>query len=582
MHDLNAPGLGGNYSIANALNAAGQVAGVANTAGNAASHAFLYDGTMHDLNAPGLGGDSSYAAALNDAGHVVGFATTPGNASHAFLYSHDTMLDLNELLPVGSGWVLYQAGWINKNGHILGYGSLNGANKLFLLTPNLPVAVANTTVSGPFSEWDPVILDGTGSSAPGCTRPGAPMTCPTYQWSQVSGKAVTLSSPTEAQPSFTTPGILPMWQDTLTFKLVVNDSVTTAETVVDVTVTHVNQKPVADAGLAQTVNESSPVILSGAASYDPEAAPLTYLWTNQSTDLLCAGSAITLSGADTATTSFTSPAVGSSGAICIFELTVFDDKGEPSVPVRVNVNIVNVNQAPVANAGLDITANQGDAVMLNGSGSSDPDHDPLIYNWQQISGPPVNLSNTTAAQLSFTAPVVAAGGATLVFELKVSDSQIISAGDQVSVKVLHPADPPACDRGKVNSDDFRRPDHSMNEIEIKEVGEDKEARVTGVSEKDHEDVYVKILNITTDEPTSNIDKFDSRPDAVILAHQQRDTLLLRAERAEGGNGRVYTVTYSATDKKGLSCQGIVKVCVPGNTKQKTCTDDGQKYDAKVK
>ena len=52
-------------------------------------------------------------------------------------------------------------------------------------------------------------------------------------------------------------------------------------------------------------------------------------------------------------------------------------------------------------------------VTLDGSGSSDPDGDPLSYAWTQVSGPTVALSDATAAQPTFTAPFVALGGETL-------------------------------------------------------------------------------------------------------------------------------------------------------------------------
>src|SRR5439155_15392092 len=48
---------------------------------------------------------------------------------------------------------------------------------------------------------------------------------------------------------------------------------------------------------------------------------------------------------------------------------------------RLIVTITNDDHAPVANAGPDQTANEGGAVRFDGSGSYDPDHDPLTYTW---------------------------------------------------------------------------------------------------------------------------------------------------------------------------------------------------------
>ena len=45
------------------------------------------------------------------------------------------MHDLNNLIPVGSGWLLIKAYGINDAGQIVGYGTLSGTYHPFLLTP---------------------------------------------------------------------------------------------------------------------------------------------------------------------------------------------------------------------------------------------------------------------------------------------------------------------------------------------------------------------------------------------------------------------------------------------------------------
>ena len=44
--------------------------------------------------------------------------------------------DLNTLLPSGSGWTLLAATGINDLGQIVGYGTYDGNNQGFLLTPS--------------------------------------------------------------------------------------------------------------------------------------------------------------------------------------------------------------------------------------------------------------------------------------------------------------------------------------------------------------------------------------------------------------------------------------------------------------
>jgi hypothetical protein len=87
--------------------------------------------------------------------------------------------------------------------------------------------------------------------------------------------------------------------------------------------------------------------------------------------------------------------------------------------------------APVAEAGLGLIAYVDDTVILDGSGSSDAEGDPLTYAWTQVGGPPVELDDPTSPKPRFT---VAAAG-TLRFALVVSDDLTPSTADTVQVIV---------------------------------------------------------------------------------------------------------------------------------------------------
>ncbi len=124
-----------------------------------------------------------------------------------------------------------------------------------------------------------------------------------------------------------------------------------------------NQKPTANAGSDQTVNEGDTVNLHGSGS-DPDGTVQSYSWTQT------AGTSVTLSGASSATPSFTAPDVGADGETLTFALTVTDNDGGTSTADNVDVTVDNVivNQEPTANAGSDQTVNEGDTVNLDGSG----------------------------------------------------------------------------------------------------------------------------------------------------------------------------------------------------------------------
>jgi probable HAF family extracellular repeat protein len=47
------------------------------------------------------------------------------------------MLDLNAAIPQNSGWMLIEARGISDNGKIAGYGTINGVQHAYLLTPSL-------------------------------------------------------------------------------------------------------------------------------------------------------------------------------------------------------------------------------------------------------------------------------------------------------------------------------------------------------------------------------------------------------------------------------------------------------------
>jgi hypothetical protein len=409
---------------------------------------------------------------------------------------------------------------------------------------------ANAGVDQTVDEGALVTLDGSASSIPGGT--------PTYEWTQVAGPAVMLSDSASAMPTFTAP-FVQFGGETLTFQLVVSDGTqTSAPDVVNVTVTNVNHPPVALAGDDQAVAEGSPVTLNGSNTYDVDDDPLTYTWAQT------AGTPVTLNLTDPAKPTFTAPFVGFTGERLRFELTVSDS--ELSATDWVDVQVENVNHLPVANAGDDQARVEGATVTLDATGSDDPDGNSLTYAWQQLSGQAVTLSDPNSPTPTFTAPPVDAGGAVLVFRVTVDDGDGGSAYDDVTITVQDGNSPPACELARPSVAELWPPNHKMVAVSI-----------LGVTDPENNEIAITILDVTQDEPINGLGDGDTAPDAVI----QGSTVLLRSERSGTGNGRVYHVTFEASDNSGGMCAGTVTICVPHSKGKNAppCVDDGQNYSS---
>ena len=408
--------------------------------------------------------------------------------------------------------------------------------------------ISNAGPDQTVNEGAQVTLDGSGSNDP----EGDPLT---YQWAQVAGiPAVSLISANAIRPTFAAPNV-PRGGTTLTFELIVNDGQLNSDPdTVNITIKDVNHSPVAFAGPDQTVQENSPVLLDGSASYDPDSDAITYNW------LQTAGAPVILSSNATVQPSFTAPLVGPAGEVLTFSLTVND--GLASNTDTVNVRVDNVNHPPTANAGDDLTYDESSQVTLNGSQSSDPDGDTLTYAWMQISGPSVTLDNAISLTPKFTAPSVMPGGEVLEFQIEVSDGAFRST-DTVLVNVLNINDPPACELGRADPASLWPPNHKMESVQI-----------VGIADPNNDAVTISVTKVTQDEPVTGQGDGDTSPDAV----RQGSTVQLRAERAGNGDGRVYNVGFTADDGAGGVCSGVVQICVP-TTRGKVCIVSGQQFNS---
>ena len=316
-------------------------------------------------------------------------------------------------------------------------GAVSDADEV-TITVEIP-RVANAGMDQTVAAGATVTLDGSGSSG----------TIAEYQWSRVSGTSTRAdvfpgaSGTLTREVSRITPTITFVADNvpsngtpvTHVFALRVFGTSRISSPKDEITVTvNPNRLPTANAGPDQSVAAGANVDLDGSGSIDNDGTIASYNWTRTEGDATA-----TLTGANTATPSFTAEALdaGAADTTHIFILTVTDNNGETDTDtVTVTVESPDVpNAGPIANPGSNRTVASGATVTLDGSGSTaSPGSTITWYAWgvndSSVSGcddPPPSLSNAPLdgkAQLSFTAEVLDPGAADVTYciDLSVRDS----------------------------------------------------------------------------------------------------------------------------------------------------------------
>jgi len=188
-----------------------------------------------------------------------------------------------------------------------------------------------------------------------------------------------------------------------------------------------NKLPVANAGIDQLIFlPTDSIVLSGSGS-STDGSIISYRWTKVTGPL-----SFNIADTNVAVTKVKNLNDG----IYEFELEVTDNKGlsaKDSVTI-----IVNINNSPVANAGMNVSVtilscyDRATFAELDGAGSSDPDDNIAMYNWIALYGSPgyifknPTLSKTNVEKLS---PGIYA------FELTVTDLGGLSSKDTVLITI---------------------------------------------------------------------------------------------------------------------------------------------------
>jgi len=251
-----------------------------------------------------------------------------------------------------------------------------------------------------------------------------------FQWQQTGGPEVLLKDPDSAETTFTAPET-GTEGTALAFQLTVTDDggLTSTDDCL-VNVSWINEPPLADAGLDQTVSHDEEVQLDATKSSDPDDGIATFLWQQKS------GPPVILSDTGAIQPSFRALDVGEEGDSLSFQLTVTDRGGLQATDSCI-VNIVGwVNLPPSADAGPNQEVYSGETVNLVGSNSTDPDDGIASYSWGQKAGRPVVLEEPGSVNTTFVAPETGVDGEELAFELTVTDHSGLQSSSNSRVVVL--------------------------------------------------------------------------------------------------------------------------------------------------
>jgi len=302
---------------------------------------------------------------------------------------------------------------------IVNDGTVNGTPDTVTISTENSAPVSDAGNDQAVLVNDTVQLDGSGSS-------DVDSDMLTFKWSFVykpSDSNATLSKSNVNRPTF----VLDI-AGTYTLQLLVNDG--TVNSAPDtISISTENSTPVSYAGEDQALLVNDTVELDGTGSSDADGDTLTFKWSFVSRP---SDSIAMLSDNEDLKPTFEVDVAGT----YILQLIV-NDGTDNSTPDT--VTIITKNSAPVSNAGTDQTVEEGTTVLLNGSVSTDPDHNIADYAWNQIGGSAVILSAPDESETNFIAPQVLTNGEQLTFKLTVTDAGGLSDTDTCVIEITKPA-----------------------------------------------------------------------------------------------------------------------------------------------
>jgi len=182
----------------------------------------------------------------------------------------------------------------------------------------------------------------------------------------------------------------------------------------------------------------------------------------------------------------------------------------------------------------------------------------------------VIAGGTAEVSVSVHVPLNAIEGTLSTVSILAEDSISPRVRNNASVSVIAGAinAPPDCTAAFAKPATLFPSDHKMHKIAI-----------NGVTDPNGDAINLIISKITQDEPVCGrkIKKGVREPDGLGVG---TGIASVRSSHSEKGNGRVYQITFSASDGHGESCTGAVNVGVPRHRGQ-IAIDSGQKFDSTI-
>lgn len=264
-------------------------------------------------------------------------------------------------------------------------------------------------------------------SASYVVNPGVTVDSVSYLWTQVSGEAVTLSAPKTATPSF-----LAKTSGEYVFRvsatITVNGKTEVQEGDIVVSVAQAEAVTYFDveAGDVQVGKIGEPVSLVGKVAGNAAAGTLTYEWTQVS-----GPQQVLFANEKSLNASFIPQVSGT----YVFQLKVSNATGFKTATTTVAIDAAQ-STTPffIVSAGDAQLADAGTVVTLKGEvAAGTPPPSNITYLWEQTSGLPITLSNSTSLQATF----IPSAAGHYEFRLTASSNGVVKTSTTVvSVKAI--------------------------------------------------------------------------------------------------------------------------------------------------